>query len=295
MPEASASMLDRVQPVIVDAVVARLQGRASSVFHRIGEESCRQHVRAVVQALRDDLVANKREAVRTAVRALVEELAGEGLVFADLRFFANTLREAVLRALAEQPGDADLRERVEEWLFELVLVCTMNFSVQREHQLQARALEQELRRLESQLGELQVALSEKTRLLEVIRQASTPIAPVVKGILVVPLVGMFDSFRAELLTEKLLNEISRTRARAVILDITGVPVFDTDAAQMIIRLAHAARLLGCELMLVGMSPNNARTIVDLGIDLTRFKTLATLQEGLAQALLLQRMKIVATK
>jgi anti-anti-sigma factor len=286
--------LEREHATIVESAVARLCGRTSSVFHRLGEESCRKYVTAAVQALQDDLAVDKREAVRTAVRALTEELASAGMVFADLRFFAITLRDALLHALAAEPSDSELRSRVEDWLFELVLVCTMHFSIQREQLLQERSVKLELRRLESQLSELELALGEKTRLLEVIRQASTPIAPVVQGILVVPLVGVFDTFRAEVLTEKLLNEVSRTRARAVILDISGVPVFDTDAAQLIIRLAHAVRLLGSELILVGMSPANARTIVDLGIELTHFKTLATLQDGLAQALLLQRMKIVKT-
>ena len=274
---------------IVEAVVARLVGRTSSVFRRVGEPTCRRHVTAAVQALEDDLAANEREAVRKAVQALVEELAVAELAFSDLRFFALTLREELLQAYR---GDAELRQRVEGWLYELVLVCTMHFSIQREQQLQERSVKLELRRLESQLSELKVALGEKTRLLEVIRQASTPIAPVVKGILVVPLVGVFDTFRAEVLTEKLLNEVSRTRARVVLLDITGVPLFDTEAAQLIIRLAHAVRLLGSELILVGMSPQTARAIVDLGIDLTHFKTLANLQDGLAQALLLQRMRIV---
>lgn len=277
---------------IRDAVIARLRGRASSVFHRIGEQSCQAQVSAILQALVDDLAASKHDAVRRAVQALVDELADQNMTFADLRFFATTLREVVIATLDAEPIDPALRARVEDWLFELVLVCTMHFAIKREQQLQERSAKLELRQLQSQLGELKAALHEKTQLLELIRQASTPIAPVVKGILVVPLVGTFDAFRAELLTEKLLNEVSRTRARAVILDISGVPVFDTDAAQMIIRLAHAVRLLGTELILVGMSPGNARTIVELGVDLTRLETLATLQDGLAQALALQRMKIV---
>lgn len=126
-----------------------------------------------------------------------------------------------------------------------------------------------------------------------IRQASTPIAPVVRGILVVPLVGVFDAFRAEVLTEKLLEEVARVHARSVILDISGVPMFDTESAQLIIRLARTVRLLGTEIILVGMSPGNARTIVDLGIDLVGLRTLGTLQDGLAQALVLQRLQIVA--
>lgn len=282
--------LEQHHLAIVDSATTRLVARASSVFRRLGEEISRAHVEAAVGALEADLAAGQREAVRTAVQALVEQLAGASMTFSDLRFFALTLRSAVRNAVAAEP--ADLRLQVEDWFFELVLLCSMHFAIQREEQLQQRSVKLELQQLESQLSELESALKEKTHLLEVIRQASTPIAPVVQGILVVPLVGMFDAFRAEVLTEKLLHEVANARARAVILDITGVPVFDTDAAQLIIRLAHAVRLLGTELILVGMSPDNARTIVDLGIDLSRFQTYATLQVGLAQALLQQRLRIV---
>jgi anti-anti-sigma regulatory factor len=78
-----------------------------------------------------------------------------------------------------------------------------------------------------------------------------------------------------------------------ILDISGVPVFDTDAAQLIIRLARLVGLLGAKIILVGMTPNNARTIVDLGIDLDQIVTSHALQDGLRTALALQRMKIVS--
>lgn len=283
--------LEHQHAAMVEAATARLVGRQASAFRKLGEQACRAHVDAAVAALRADLSSGKHEAVRKVVNDLVEQLAGVNLVFSDLRFFALTLRDVVRQQVASEP--AELRLQIEGWFFELVLVCSMAFAVQREAQLQKRSAELEVQQLQSQLGELKDALAEKTQLLEMIRQASTPIAPVVDGILVVPLVGMFDAFRAELVTEKLLDEISTTRAKVVILDVTGVPVFDTEAAQRIIRLAHTVRLLGAELMLVGMSPENARTIVDLGIDLTRFRTFATLQAGLAQALLRQRLRIVS--
>jgi anti-anti-sigma factor len=124
-----------------------------------------------------------------------------------------------------------------------------------------------------------------------VRQTSTPIAPVVAGILVVPLIGVFDAFRAELLTERLLQAVGQARARVVILDISGVPVFDAEAAGLTLRLAGAVRLLGTELILVGVSPATAATIVDLDLDLRSVRALASLQDGLALALRLQRLRI----
>jgi rsbT co-antagonist protein RsbR len=283
--------LERARSTIAEAATARLIARAAGAFHRMGEQTCRKHVDAFLTALDDDLASAKLEAVRAAMQGLIEEPSVGGLSFADLRLFAQTLRSHTRDALAADPDAAELRTRVDDWFFELLLVGTMRFVLQREAQTQARAAKLEIQRLETQLEELEAALGEKTRLLEIIRQASTPIAPVVRGILVVPLVGTFDGFRAELLTEKLLHEVSRVRARAIILDITGVPVFDTAAAQLIIRLTRAVRMLGTEVILVGMSPVNARTIVELGVDLSGLTTFATLQDGLAQALMLQRLQI----
>lgn len=285
--------LERSQAGLVDELSRRLPSRAGSIFRVVGEVVCRQLAETALGALRRDLQAGKREAVRELAQALLRELATKGLNFADLRFFAQTLR-TIVHASAEASSDveADQRRRIDDWMFDLLLVSTMHFMSQREESLQERAAQLEVRQMESQLSELKAAFEEKTQLLELIRQASTPIAPVVDGILVVPLVGVFDAFRAEILTEKLLQSVTTARARVVILDITGVPVFDAEAAQLVIRLAQAVRLLGSEMMLVGVSSEIARTIVELGVDLKGLKTLGTLQTGLAQALAVRRLKIV---
>lgn len=287
----SIGWLDRSEGAIAEAFARRLAGRTSSVFRVLGEEASRAYADTALAALRTDLLSGKREAVRASVAALVEELSSKGLTFADLRFYAQTLRSLALAAIEEASAGDVARRQLDEWCIELVLVSATRFMAQREDLLQERAAQREVNQLESQLGELKAALEEKSRLLEVIREASTPIAPVVEGILIVPLVGVFDAFRAESLTDKLLQEVSRSRARVVILDITGVPVFDADAAQLIIRLAQAIRLLGTEMLVVGVSPRMARTIVELGVDLAGLRTLGTLQDGLAQALVVRGLKI----
>jgi len=287
----SISALERSHSTIVEAMVDRMCGRAASAFGKVGPDRCREYAEAGVDALERDLASDQLDAVRAVAYTLIDGLDGEGLGFSDLRFYALTLRAEVRAALDSDPAAADLRVGVEQWFFELLLVCTMRFIAWRDEVMQRESAERSVKRLESQLDELRAAVAEKTHLLEVIRQASTPIAPVVSGILVVPLVGLFDSVRAENLTEKLLQEVSRVHAKTVILDISGVPVFDTGAAQLIIRLARTVRMLGTHVILVGMSPANARTIVALGVDLAGIKTLGTLQDGLAQALVWQQLRI----
>lgn len=282
--------LDPVRDQIADAVAARVCKRQGSVFGRLGEPEARKHVVAGIAALDHDLDSGQREQLRVVTYAMLEQLAPLGLSFSDFRLFIQTLRKLVCDALADE---LDMQLRVEDWFFEFLMVASLRFMAWRDEVAQKEASQLGVRRLESQLAELEVLLAEKTALLEVIRQASVPIAPVYDGILVVPLVGTFDSFRAELLTESLLGEIARMRARTVILDISGVPLFDTQAAQLIIRLARTVRLLGTRVFLVGMSPNTARTIVELGVDLSHVETHATLRDGLARALQLQRKHIAS--
>jgi anti-anti-sigma regulatory factor len=290
--------LDETRSAIVDAVAERGCARAGSAFARVGVDAARKHVEASLSALERDIGGGTREQVRAVTYAMLDELAPHSLSFSDVRLFIQTLRKHVRDAM--QPESCELRLAVEDWFYEFLMVASLRFMAWRDEMAQKAAAQLDIRRLESQLAELGHALtektnllSEKTELLEIIRQASIPIAPVFDGILVVPLVGMFDSFRAEILTEKLLGEIARVRARTAILDISGVPVFDTHAAELIIRLARTVRLLGTRVFLVGMSPDNARTIVDLQVDLTHIETLATLRDGLARALSLQRMRIAA--
>jgi rsbT co-antagonist protein RsbR len=117
-----------------------------------------------------------------------------------------------------------------------------------------------------------------------IRELSTPIIPVYEGILVLPLVGAIDSRRATEVTERLLEAIAAQQAEIVIIDITGVSLIDTSTANHLLMTTRAANLLGSRVVLVGMGPEIAQTIVHLGVELHGLITLADLQAGIAYAL-----------
>lgn len=282
------ALLGLTSDQISTAVAERVCQRQGSVFARLGGERARTHANTCIAALEHDLDRGGREQVRTMTNAMLDELAPLEPSFSDFRLFVQTTRKLIMDALQHEPAQGVV---VEGWFFEFLLVASLRFMAWRDEAAQKEAARLGTRRYEAQLAELEQALEEKTALLELVRQASTPIAPVYDGILVVPLVGTFDSFRASVLTEKLLDEIARSHARTAILDISGVPLFDTHAAQLIIRLGRTVRLLGTRVFLVGMSPDNARTIIELGIDLADIETFATLRDGLARALLLQRKHI----
>ncbi len=124
-----------------------------------------------------------------------------------------------------------------------------------------------------------------------IRELSTPIVPIHEGILVLPLVGSIDSSRAATIIEQLLEAITLNQADVVIMDITGVPVIDTGVANYLLQAARAVRLLGSQVVLVGISAEIAQTIVQLGIELTGLTTRSNLQAGIEYALSLLNLAI----
>jgi rsbT co-antagonist protein RsbR len=117
-----------------------------------------------------------------------------------------------------------------------------------------------------------------------IQELSAPLIPIYRGVLVLPLIGAIDSQRAGTIMETLLDGIARQSASVVLLDITGVPVVDTSVAHHLIQSARAVRLLGAEIVLVGISPEIAQTIVQLGVNLSDIITRSDLEAGFAYAL-----------
>lgn len=115
-------------------------------------------------------------------------------------------------------------------------------------------------------------------------ELSTPVVKIWEGILALPLIGTLDSRRTMTVMEKLLQKIVDTAATVAILDITGVPTVDTLVANHIMKTVAATRLLGAEVIITGVSPAIAQTIVHLGVDLSGIQTRATMAEGLKLAL-----------
>lgn len=99
-----------------------------------------------------------------------------------------------------------------------------------------------------------------------------------------PLIGTIDTERAQQILEALLNGVTSSKAHVALIDITGVPVIDTQVIDILMHAAQACRLLGARVMLTGIRPEVAQTIVGLGIDLREIETCATLQLGIASAI-----------
>lgn len=126
-------------------------------------------------------------------------------------------------------------------------------------------------------------ITERKRIEEAIRELSTPVLSVRSDLPILPVVGLIDSARALQLTEQLLNKIRDLRAKVAVLDITGVPLVDSRVASHLIQTVEAARLMGCTVILTGIAPAIARSLVAIGVDLSRVTTVADLQSGIEEA------------
>jgi rsbT co-antagonist protein RsbR len=118
---------------------------------------------------------------------------------------------------------------------------------------------------------------------EAIRELSTPVLQFRPGLLILPIVGLIDSQRAQQLTEQLLHSIRANRTKVIVIDITGVPSVDSRVANHLVQTVEAARLMGAAAIITGVAPEIAQTMVTIGIDLGRVRTVGDLQSGVEQA------------
>jgi rsbT co-antagonist protein RsbR len=128
--------------------------------------------------------------------------------------------------------------------------------------------------------QLAAVLEQQRRTIE---ELQTPVIRVWDRVLALPIIGTLDTARTQEMNEALLQEIVDAEAEVVLVDLTAVPLVDTAVAKHLLETVTAARLLGAQVLLVGMAPRIAITLVHLGIDLSGITTRGTLAEGLALA------------
>src|SRR5204863_9364575 len=118
---------------------------------------------------------------------------------------------------------------------------------------------------------------------EAIRELSTPVLQVRDRLLILPIIGVIDALRARQLTEQLLRGIRANRAKVVVVDITGVPSVDATVANHLVQTVDASRLMGANVIVTGLSSEIAQTLVTIGVDLTKMRTVGDLQGGIEEA------------
>lgn len=140
-------------------------------------------------------------------------------------------------------------------------------------------------------------LDERERTLQAqqteLRETATPITEIWDGVLTLPIIGTLDSNRTMLVMEALLKRIALDRAQAVVMDLTGVKNIDSQVSHHLVQMVHAVQLMGSDAIITGISPEIARALVSLNIDLTNITTRASMSDGLKEAF--RRMGITVSR
>ena len=259
-----------------DAIVVRLVQQAeqqSTGYAQLDTAELLTSMRMTVETLAEAIGTRDTLPLVAYAEALGEMRVHTGFALADVLIAMEVFRTPVWNALeeftAEHPdGSVETVRTVEDLLMQFRQAFVTSFNTTY-HQLHFQWRDQTEQLIAQQ---------------QTIRELGTPILPLYEGILVMPLVGAIDSFRAGQMMEKLLTTIAERQSDIVIIDITGVPVIDTAVANYLLQTVRAAQLLGARIIMVGISPEIAQTIVQLGVDLSKMTVSATLQSGLELAL-----------
>lgn len=213
-----------------------------------------------------------------------------------------------LAILLFRGGPDSVYAEVETLITYVILVGTMVFSrlatdsardlaaAVAEAETARRQVEEQSQRLETRnqemlkvLDELQQRNADQEQLLAenqqqraALRELSVPILRVGNGTLVMPLVGALDDERISSAQQRALNSVEQLDAKRLLLDISGVPIVDSQVAQGIVTIVQALRLLGAEAILVGVRPEVAQAIVGLGLDLADIRSYSDVGEALSR-------------
>lgn len=129
---------------------------------------------------------------------------------------------------------------------------------------------------------------------DAIRELSTPVLQVRERLLILPIIGILDTQRAQQFTEQLLRGIRTHRAKVVVVDITGVPDIDETVANHLVQTVDASRLMGAGVIVTGLSAEIAQTLVTIGVDLSKITTVGDLQGGIEEAERVLGFKVIRT-
>src|SRR6058998_578007 len=202
------------------------------------------------------------EALQAYARGLSERIIPRGVEIHEVVGIVLLLRDVLARSLfAKYQADFEMLNRVldayEPAANRIAITVAVGFVQERERVIREQQ--------------------------EAIRELSTPVLPVRERLLILPSLGIIDAQRARQLTEQLLRGIRVNRAKVVVIDITGVPAMDASVANHLVQTVEASRLLGATVIVTGLSPELAQTLVNIGVDLSKMDTVGDLQGGIEEA------------
>jgi rsbT co-antagonist protein RsbR len=234
----------------------------AQLLHAMSAEEIFSEVTAVYDNYVDALETGSVETLQAYARDLSERIIPRGVETHEVLGIVLLLRDVLARSLFERyQGHPELLNRIleayEPAANRIAITVGVSFVQERERII----------------GEQQAA----------IRELSTPVLQVRDRLLIIPIIGVLDSQRATQLTEQLLNGIRSTRAKVVVVDITGVPTIDLSVANHLVQTVQASKLMGASVIVTGLSSDIARTLVSLGVELDMITAVGDLQGGMEEA------------
>jgi len=219
----------------------------------------------------DALETGTLQALHAYARNLSERIIPRGVETHEVVGIVLLLRDVLARSLfAKYHGDSTVLDRIldayEPAANRIAITVAVGFVQERERVIRAQQ--------------------------DAIRELSTPVLPVRERLLILPIIGLIDPLRARQLTEQLLRAIRVNRAKVVVIDITGVPGMDATVANHLVRTVEASRLLGALVIVTGLAPEIAQTLVTIGVDLSKMNTVGDLREGIEEAERLLAQQVV---
>ncbi|WP_256204335.1 STAS domain-containing protein [Planococcus faecalis] len=109
---------------------------------------------------------------------------------------------------------------------------------------------------------------------------SAPIVPVLEDVVVLPLIGVMDSYRIAHIMNNVIPRIAEMDVNHVITDFSGVLTIDDHIAQSLQQIGGTLRLMGIHVIIAGLRPDLVQAIVRSGIDMLDAETYATVKQAL---------------
>jgi len=243
--------------------------------------------------------ANATQVLATSARSVAIAAGVLGIVCAGLTLLAlYVLRRAIMQpvvalaTLAQQVADGHLEQRISATGSDEIGTLQRSFNTMvATLQRQTEQLQQEVEAAEAARALAEAARAEIATQLQtiedqrtVIRETSVPILPLSKTAFMMPLIGTMDTARLQIAQQRALQTMEKSAATHAVMDVTGVPLIDSQVGRGLLDIIQAARLIGTETILVGIRPEVAQTLVQLGIGLDQVVVLGTLQDGIAYVL-----------
>ncbi|MGS2779427.1 STAS domain-containing protein [Robertmurraya sp. GLU-23] len=119
---------------------------------------------------------------------------------------------------------------------------------------------------------------------QLVENLSVPIIPITSSVCILPLIGSVDSFRTEILEEKVLTEIGRLRIQTLIIDLSGIGDMEPDVIDHLMKIIDGTSMMGCHSIITGLRAEVVKKMIHLDVSafFKKTKTLGTLQQALRQ-------------